>query len=392
MVRRRARAITKVPELSRTAVALLLLLAGCAGRGLAFDPSQPFNQYIVSRFSTEDGLPSGILNDIVQSQDGFLWLSVAGSVLTRFDGRHFTQFPYPQARVLAIAPDGDLWVGIEGTYGGLERIPAAALSQFGRLPAISYHPGPGPGSRIICLRFSRSGALWVGTAGGLYRFDSGGFSFVIPRLSIYRIEEASNGHLLVITSEGFVEWDGSHVVRHPELAKQLGVRTGEIFHVLEDRHGVTWFCTSQGVARKIGASIQRLEPYGPTGHGAVRMYEDPQGNLWFAMFEGLFRATAAGLESVSLGMNVRCLYGDRDGNLWIGTNGDGLIRFKDRAVRMFTTADGLPNKVIMTVMATRDGGLWAGANCGGISRYDGRQFKTYSEKDGLRNSCVYALG
>src|SRR5229473_3880692 len=58
---------------------------------------------------------------------------------------------------------------------------------------------------------------------------------------------------------------------------------------------------------------------------------------------------------------------------------------------MFTAADGLPNNVIMTVLASQDGGVWTGANCGGISRFDGRRFQTYSEKDGLKNSCVYTL-
>ncbi len=371
----------------RRAVAFVLLVAGFAGRGLALDPSRPFSSYIRTNFGDEDGL-GGVVHEIVQSRDGFLWLSAGSSTLIRFDGRHFTEIPYLFAHVLAIAPDGDLWVG---TDGGLERIPAAALNQFGHLPATAYHPGPGPGSHIECLHFSRSGVLWVGTAGGLYRFERGSFSPVIPRLAILRSEEASNGHLLVITSEGFMEWDGERTVPRPEVAVQLAVKTDEVFHVLEDSHGVTWFCTRRGVARRAGGSIERLPPYGPKGHGAFRAYEDPQGNVWIAGAEGLFRATATGLELAIPGINVRHMYGDRDGGLWIGTNADGLIRVKDRAVRMFTTADGLPNKLIMTVLASREGSLWTGANCGGLSRFDGRHFRTYSEKDGLRNSCVYAL-
>jgi signal transduction histidine kinase/ligand-binding sensor domain-containing protein len=388
MVRPRARKIIRVPELSRAVVAFLLLVVGSAGRGLALDPNQPFSSYLRTRFSDEDGLPSSVVHDIVQSQDGLLWLSVGGESLARFDGRRFTVFPDPYGRVLAMAPDGDLWVGADGR---LERIAATGLNQFGRLPVTLYHPGPDLGSRIICLHFTRSGILWVGTAGGLYRFERGGFSPVIPRLGIYRIEETSNGHLLVITSEGFMEWDGARAVRHPKVAVQLGVKTDEVFHVLEDRRGVTWFCTRNGVARRAGGSIEKLAPHGPKGHGAFRAYEDPQGNVWFATADGLSRATATGLELVVPGMNVRSIYGDRDGDLWIATNGDGLIRFKDRAVRMFTTAGGLPNNVIMTVLAGSEGSLWTGANCGGLSRFDGRSFRTYDEKDGLRNSCVFAL-
>jgi signal transduction histidine kinase len=82
---------------------------------------------------------------------------------------------------------------------------------------------------------------------------------------------------------------------------------------------------------------------------------------------------------------------DREGNLWLGTNGEGLVRFKDRAVRVFTKADGLPNNIPMTVLSKRDGTLWVGNNCGGLSVLDGQRFKTYDEKDGLYNSCVWAL-
>ena len=366
---------------------LFLLLFLMAHDVRALDPSQPLNSYIRTRFTHEDGLPANVVDNIVQSQDGFLWVVVYGA-LTRFDGRHFSEFDQPRTvGPLALAPDGDLWVG---TRDDLERIPAASLNEFGRLPAISYHPGPGESSHIECLHFSRSGVLWVGTLDGLYRFEQGTFSLVIPQLTIRMIEEASNGHLLVITSQGFMEWDGSRAVPHPEMAAQLGVTAGKVYQVFEDSRGVTWFCTGKGVARRINGSIEKLLTYG-SGSEAFSAYEDPQGNVWIAKTEGLFRATATGLEVAVAGVSVRHVYGDRDGNLWIGTNGDGLFRFRDRAVRMFTTADGLPNNVVMTVLASHDGALWTGANCGGLSRFDGRRFRTYNEKDGLLNSCVWAL-
>jgi PAS domain S-box-containing protein len=90
-------------------------------------------------------------------------------------------------------------------------------------------------------------------------------------------------------------------------------------------------------------------------------------------------------------MLIRCISADREGNLWIGTNGDGLMRFKDRPIRMFTKADGLPNNIPMTVLSRRDGSLWVGNNCGGLSVLHGQRFKTYDEREGLANSCVWAL-
>jgi signal transduction histidine kinase len=121
------------------------------------------------------------------------------------------------------------------------------------------------------------------------------------------------------------------------------------------------------------------------------VYEDPQGNMWVWLTTGVFRASATRLEPLASNISVRAIYGDRENNLWVGTNGEGLIRFKDRPIRMFTKADGLPNNIPMTVLTKRDGSLWVGNNCGGLSVFDGTRFKTYDERNGLSNSCVWAL-
>ena len=366
----------------------VLLLPPSTGSLWALDPSQPASTYIRTHFTDNDGLPGNVVNEIVQSRDGFLWLLVGGG-LVRFDGRHFNGFQRPAyVRSLALAPDGDLWLG---TNKDLERVPATALNQFDHLPAISHDPIAGNNSVVKCLRFGRRGVLWVGTTAGLYRFQAGAFSLVLPQVVIDRIEETASGHLLVITSEGFVELDEGRVVPHPELAAQLDAGTRDILHVVEDSHGVTWFCTKKGVARRIGGAIEKLAPYGAQGPAAFRAYEDPSGNVWIAKADGLFRATSAGLELVAADLDVRYIYGDREGDLWVGANGGGLYRFKDSAARVFTTADGLPNKVAMTVLAARDQTIWAGFNCGGLSRFDGQRFQTYNEKNGLRNSCVWSL-
>lgn len=364
---------------------LLLLLSDSVW---ALDPTQPGSSYIRAHFTVEEGLAANVVGQMVQSRDGFLWLTNAG-LLTRFDGRHFTVLgQFANVWALALAPDGDLWLG---TTDGLKQIPAAALNQSGSLPVISYPVNSGNRGQVNSLHFTRSGVLWVGALSGLYRFQQGAFSAAIPGTIIWSIGEAANGHLLLATSQGFTEWDGSRAIPHPELAAQLGVAGKDIFHVFQDSRGVTWFCTANGVARRVGGSLKKIAPWGPEGHGSYRVYEDPQGTLWFARDEGLFRTSASGLELAVAGMNMRSIYGDRDGGLWVGTNGDGLYHFKDRAVRMFTVADGLPNNVVQTVLVTHDGAVWAGFNCGGLARFDGQRFQIYTRKDGLLNDCVWSL-
>jgi len=378
---------------------------------LALNPVQfgP-SDYVRKNFTIEDGLPDSHVNAIVQSQNGYLWVGTDGG-LARFDGQHFTlvRFRGENSREVAVhslisASNGDLWVG---TDSGLEHVPKAAVAHFDRTLVKLYHPGAGLSDQIMCLHLSREEALWVGTNRGLYLLDHGNFVTVIAKEMISRIEGASNGHLLIITSEGFAEWDGSRLLHHPEVALQLGVMKNHIFHVFEDRAGVTWFCTAAGVARRVNGSMQRLSPYDatladPIPHSTVglvrvsrteayRAYEGVQGDVWITTQKGLFQVAGAHLEPFDPALLARAIYCDQDGDLWIGTGDTGLARLRRRIIRMYTKADGLPNDWVHTILSGHDGTVWVGNNCGGLSRFDGQRFTTYREKDGLSNSCVWSL-
>ena len=113
-----------IRSLIAAAVALLFITSGAH----ALDPSRPANSYLRTRLTTYEGLLSNIVDGIVQSRDGFLWLTLGSGELARFDGKRFMapRAYSPHWRVAAIAPDGDLWVG-QGN--DLEDIPASALSE-----------------------------------------------------------------------------------------------------------------------------------------------------------------------------------------------------------------------------------------------------------------------
>ncbi len=389
-------------HLYRATVGLSIVLITAPRPAHAVDPNQPATSYIRTTFTVEDGLSSNVVNAIVQTRNGFLWIGTDAG-LNRFDGRHFTPIYFrgpgssPQGIVSSLAEglDGDLWIG---TSAGLVRIARPALDRFDRSLSVFYHPGAGMSDEITSLHGTRDGVLWVGTSAGLYRFVGNRFETVIPLAYISRIEESADGHLLVISSQGFIELDGTRVVPHPGLSDQLDLHPGtivpsgnQLFHVFQDRRGTVWFGTGKGLARRVNGSIERFQPYGSKAPGVHRIYEDPQGNLWVQSVTGMFRVAGAKLEPLAPNIQIRAVSADGEGNLWIGTNGDGLMRFKDRPIRVFTKADGLPNNVPMTVLSRRDGSLWVGNNCGGLSVFNGQRFKTYDQKDGLSNSCVWVL-
>jgi hypothetical protein len=81
---------------------------------------------------------------------------------------------------------------------------------------------------------------------------------------------------------------------------------------------------------------------------------------------------------------------DHRGNLWFGTYA-GVSRYDGVSWRTYTTADGLPCDWLSPMFVERSGNLWFGAGGYGVSRYDGVSWRTYTTADGLASNTVQAI-
>lgn len=367
----------------------LALLAVVTWPALALDPRSPSDSYLRTTFTTEDGLGADVINDILQTRDGFLWIGTYTG-LTRFDGQHFTHVALPKlilnVHSIAEGPNGDLWLG---TAKGVFRISPRILEQPHDPRVTVYHFGSGLDDTVWRVRFARDGTLWAGTRRGLYRWNGvSGFSQVVGGLMVNRIEEARGGHILISSSKGYVEWDGARAVDHSDAARALGLGPDQVFHVFPDRAGALWFSTPRGLFRQLDGTTAKI---GDTGRASYQTYQDQGGNYWVSMDGGVFRVGGDALEAVAPDVKCRALLVDRDGGLWIGTDGAGLVHIQDRAVHMFTTHDGLRSDVVMAALTTRSGKLWVATNCGGIAWFDGGRFHPLPDRE-HRADCAYSLG
>src|SRR5262249_4380831 len=69
----------------------------------------------------------------------------------------------------------------------------------------------------------------------------------------------------------------------------------------------------------------------------------------------------------------RSILQDREGNLWIGTDGGGVNRLKPRAVRSLGMRDGMTSAIVMSASQSPNGDFWFGLHQGAVNRLrDGR--------------------
>lgn len=94
--------------------------------------------------------------------------------------------------------------------------------------------------------------------------------------------------------------------------------------------------------------------------------------------------------SVQISEYIRCVFQDRDGHLWLGTNNDGVCRYDGKALAYFGVKEGFGGQATRAIVQTRDGAMWFTTE-GGVSRYHNGAFRTYTTADGLTSSDTWSM-
>lgn len=90
------------------------------------------------------------------------------------------------------------------------------------------------------------------------------------------------------------------------------------------------------------------------------------------------------------GRFIRRVFEDSKGQYWIGTNEEGVCRFRNNEEKYFTTNDGLSGNSVRAIAEDKTGNLWFATNKG-VSKYDGRSFTQFTTRDGLPSNDVWSL-
>ena len=250
--------------------------------------------------------------------------------------------------------------------------------------------------KVTSFLQDRSGALWIGTHGGLNRFDGQTWQTYtdkngLPYHEVFRIFEDRDAYLWVCTRRGVGRYDGES---WQTFTTEDGLAYNEVNVIIQDRDGYLWFGThGGGVSRYDGREFKTFNTADGLAHNWVwDIVQDRDGDLWFgthgggvSRYDGERWQTFTTKDGLANNYVIQTLQ-DREGVLWFSTNGGGVSRYDGERWTTYTTEDGLAHNRAFAICQDRDGNLWIGTSGGGVSRYDGERWTTFTTEDGLANN------
>jgi PAS domain S-box-containing protein len=348
-------------------------------------------------------LPSRLSRCVVRALALFticLWSSAGAPASPLINRVWKTVNGLPHNNVTAILQtrDGYIWVGTEG-----------GLSRFNGFEFTTYSTENTPALRsndFSALAETRDGSLWLGTVGGgLVRFRNGEFTPFTTKNglasdSVTSLLEDREGTLWIGTDGGGVSRlrDG----RFQSFTRREGLASLMIFTIAQDDKGDVWFGTDTGVSHWDGNRFRSYTSEQGWPQDIRALLWDRAGRLWAGTNgAGLIRAErepggSLRLTRISptLGLPNNPIYSlreDSEGTLWVGMLRAGLSRLKHGVFSTFAKADGLSSDDVCSLWEDREGNMWAGTLGGGLNRLNEPRVRVLGEAAGLAKPTVLGL-
>ncbi len=343
----------RMPSLQAAALWLMLLCAFPWPLS-AQDGPPPLRDYAIDVWTSRNGLPHNSLRDIAQTPEGHLWFATWEG-LVRYNGLDFTVF---------------------------DRSTTPGLRDNG----------------VGALLVDRSGGLWISDSrGNVTRRGADGRWNVwehrpdTPQVLIQAMQMDSHGRLWLLYEGkgiGSLGPDGAFDYQTPPADVPMALSFTKLVVDVQDR---VWVGTLDGlVVRDTDGVLRRAPDSWGLGRGLVWPYRAPDGVMWVVAGERIYRMQdgAPLLQHRLPGVtHITAMLQDRHGDLWLGTENQGLLRLSRHGLERLPPGLSLPGGRVVSLREDAEGSIWVGAN-GGLYRLRETLFSSFTERDGLSGDYV----
>src|SRR5438552_575002 len=113
-------------------------------------------------------------------------------------------------------------------------------------------------------------------------------------------------------------------------------------------------------------------------------------SAWALLFLAAIGSTGQRLPAPQISQYIRRIFQDSKGNVWFGTNNDGVARYDGKTLTYFARKEGFCGEMVRGMVEVAAGNVWF-ATSGGVCRFDGKSFDAITRYDGLSSNEVQCI-
>lgn len=347
-----------------------------------------------------DGIASNWITTITEDLQGNCWIGTWGGGISMLNDNEIVTINkskglYDESiRNIALDREGNLLIGTKET----------GLFIFKGFQLVSYGKNEGLlNEQTKAIQQDEKGDFWIGTGAGISVFTNSNNKLALKQqfneknglfyLDVNFIKKDRNNALWIGTWGGGVLQYNAKNNRFESNYRINAFMSQPLITALEiDKSNNLWIGTTDGlVYYEINNQLaDRLsQSNGLAGNDISALYTDKNNVLWVgAKDNGLTKIDGATIQKIKLEkqFTAKCIIEDAEGNLWIGTDGKGILVFDgNKIINEITVADGMLSNYISFINIDNEQNIWIGTNKG-LNKFDKnlKQFFTYDSKMGYK--------
>ena len=365
--------------------------------------------YFFQEFGIRDGLSASKVYAIEEDRSGKIWLGTVNGV-SLFDGYGFKNFTTEHG----LAPDGvrTIFQDASGTvwFGHYE----GGISRYrnGNFENLALQNIRGTGD-IYDFYETAPGDLWI-ASNGLGAIHLRNTDRQIEELDfdqfmgseglgdrVFDLAGTIDSSLYFITDVGIKKLEGDSTFTFYKPGQMSNMF--QLTCMLEDSRGMQWFGTHNGGLYKYAPGNSDIEIFdvldGLAHNFVFCLQEDDRGNIWAGTYGGGVSVINPNGRILTINSSnglpdekIQCLSTDRENNILIGTNDNGLLIFKTFQFEHLPLPEGINARRFNAISKRSDNSVWIGTEMGLIrTDLQWNYARLYSEEQGLFDPNINAM-
>ncbi|MDM8530452.1 two-component regulator propeller domain-containing protein [Anaerolineales bacterium HSG25] len=337
--------------------------------------------------SEQNGLSSNSVFGLLLDSRGNMWASTNKGLNKISNGKVTAIF----------SPDTTIWTkAIEDTDGNIwfAELDNNLLNKIEDDQIVATYSAEDGVDGLFKLISNPSGGIWVGTHGGLLKFNNDHVERSITTddgLRDNSIHEIFSGHN---NSIWFSDIDGGlSQISGDDVTSYVEPIAGYLETALVDTDSNFWLGSSSGL-------VQYREGKNPsiftTSDGladnyVLTIFEDRDGNIWIGTGNGVSKITKEPVVEGYEGYKIYSQLVDQQSQIWLGTANGLHVLADGQIIKSYTQENGLGSDNIKAVVEDKNHNIWVGTTDGLTLLKNGEVTRVYRTEDGLVDNAVWSL-